>query len=253
MGLDYNSGEMSVITEKEQIHIYTSGKNIAETFKSSVKKYHIDRIIVFNEILDNEEDHPEIENAVESLGKKAKDNGIDFKTVKVHGNNMEEVIETMVKLKDQFPEDCFYFNLTGGRKVLALYLYTMAIWLDGFPYYVDLSGDIIEFNIPRIKRETLRGNPNLVKILQIVSEKQEGSKADVRNSDVYEELSESYQPSERTARKGNYKLSRGTFSKWIRILIENQLLSENFSDDNHKSKYLSVTRDGIFALRFFRE
>lgn len=239
--------------KKEQIHIYSPGKNIGETFKAAVKKYHIDRIIVFKEILENDKSGDDIENAIEDLRTKARNNGIEFDITKVHGNSMEEVMENIVRLRDQYPSDSFYFNLTGGRKVLALYLYTMAIWLDGFPYYVDISGDIIEFSIPRIHREILRSNPNLVKILSIIYNIQKTPEAMIKNADVYEELAKSYQPSEKSNRKGNYKLSRGTFSKWIRLLIENQLISENFMDNNHKSKFLSITRDGIFALRFFKE
>lgn len=239
--------------KKEQIHIYSPGKNIGETFKAAVKKYHIDRIIVFKEILENEKSGDDIEKAINDLRTKAGNNGIEFEITKVRGNSMEEVMENILRLRDQFPDDSFFFNLTGGRKVLALYLYTMAIWLDGFPYYVDISGDIIEFSIPKIHREILRGNPNLVKILSIIYKKQEVLETMIKNADVYEELAKSYQPSEKSNRKGNYKLSRGTFSKWIRLLIENQLISENFVENNHKSKFLSISRDGIFALRFFRE
>lgn len=238
---------------KKQIHIFSAGGKIVETFKCAVKEYHISRVIVFIEIFESKVDQPEIEGAIESLGKLAKNNGIDFDIVKVPGNNLDGVMEAIVKLKSSFPEDCFYFNLTGGRKVLALYLYTIAIWLDGVPYYVDLSKNILEFKIPKIKRETLRGNPNLEKILFIVSSKQEKSKSEVRFTEVYEELAATYQPLERIVRRGNYKLSRGTFSKWVRVLIENNLLTEDFVKDNHKIKCLRVTRDGIFALKFYNE
>jgi hypothetical protein len=43
----------------------------------------------------------------------------------------------------------------------------------------------------------------------------------------------------------------GTFSKWVRLLIERKLLQEQFVENNHKSKMLSITQDGIFAVKFF--
>jgi hypothetical protein len=238
---------------KSQTHIFSGGEKIVETFKSAVKEYHIDRVVVFSEILESEGGQHNIDKAIESLGQMARVNGIDFDRIKVIGNNMEEVMDAIVRLKNLYPEDSFYFNLTGGRKVLALYLYTMAIWIDGIPYYVDISGNILEFKIPKIRRETLRANLNLVKILQIVSNKGEKSNSKAKFSEVYEEIASIYQPLERTLRKGNYKLPMGTFSKWVRVLIENNLIEEGYIEGSHKNKYLEITTDGIFALKFFNE
>ena len=56
-----------------------------------------------------------------------------------------------------------------------------------------------------------------------------------------------------TRKGGNYKLQRGTFSKWVRFLIDNKLLEEKYNEDNHKNKFLNITPDGIFAVKFFRK
>ena len=38
----------------ENIHVFTSGEHIVETFKSAVKKFSIDRLVVFSEVSDGE-------------------------------------------------------------------------------------------------------------------------------------------------------------------------------------------------------
>ena len=42
----------------------------------------------------------------------------------------------------------------------------------------------------------------------------------------------------------------GTFSKWVRTLIENGLLEERYYPDQYKRKLLSITHDGMFTLKF---
>ncbi len=236
-----------------QTHIFSAGKKITETYKTAVNRYHIDRIIVFMERMENNNDRTEIDSAVGDLRKKSSELGIRFEVVTVSGDSIDDVRDELFKLKEDFPGEELFFNLTGGKKVLVLYLFTMALWLDGYPYYVDKSGKIIEFSIPRLHVEELKNNNNLTKILSIVYKNNGGNDMGVKNSDVYEELASEYKPSDSARKGGNYKLQRGTFSKWIRFLIDNKLLEEKYNENNHKNKLLNITSDGIFAVKFFRK
>lgn len=234
----------------EEIHIFSSGRSMVETFKSAVNKYSIDRIVVFVEASDDAKSRKEIDNAVDELRKLCGEIGIKFDTVKIGENSMDDVRDSVIKLTRE--TDCkLSFNLTGGRKILALYLFTMALWVNGNPYYVDISGRIVELSIPRIHADELTGNPNLVRILSIVNSEQERYGVPVKNSDVFQIAAADYRPNRKLQEGGNSRLQRGTFSKWVRLLIGRKLLEEHYVEDNHKSKTLSITQDGIFAVKFF--
>ena len=235
---------------QEQIHVFSSGKSMAETFKSAVNEYSIDRIVVFDEVTEDAKSRKEIISAIDELRKLSSSIGIKFETIKIGESSMDDVRDNVIKLTKDHKCKLF-FNLTGGRKVLALNLFTMALWVNGNPYYVDKTGKIIELTIPRIHADELSGNPNLVKILSIVNSEQEKCGGPVRNSEVYRMAAAGYRPNKKLQEGGNSKLQMGTFSKWIRLLIEGKLLQEQFVENNHKSKMLSITQDGIFAVRFF--
>ena len=237
-------------TSQERIHVFSSGKSMVETFKSAVNKYSIDRIVVFDEVSDDIKGRKEIAVAIDELRRLSSEIGINFGTVSIQESNMDDVRDNVIKLTRSYKCKLF-FNLTGGRKVLALYLFTMALWVNGNPYYVDRSGNIIELSIPRVHAEELDNNQNLVKILSIVNREQEKYGKPVRNSDVFRIAAAEYRPSKRLKEGGNSRLQMGTFSKWVRLLIERNLLNEQFVENNHKSKMLTITQDGIFAVKFF--
>ena len=237
-------------TPPERIHVFSSGKSMVETFKSAVNKYSIDRIVVFDEVSDDIKGRKEIAVAIDELRRLSSEIGINFGTVSIQESNMDDVRDNVIKLTKNYKCKLF-FNLTGGRKILALYLFTMALWVNGDPYYVDRSGKVIELSIPRVHAEELDNNQNLVKILSIVNREQEKYGKPVRNSDVFRMAAAEYRPSKRLKEGGNSKLQMGTFSKWVRLLIERKLLNEQFVENNHKSKMLTITQDGIFAVKFF--
>ena len=234
----------------ENIHVFTSGEHIVETFKSAVKKFSIDRLVVFSEVSDGEKSKEGINKAINDLRKLSGELGIKFETVEVREGSVDDVRDQVIKLTRD--HNCkLFFNLTSGKKVLSLNLFTMALWVNGNPYYVYLSGKIVELSIPRIHADELTGNPNLVKILSIVNNEQEKIRGPVRNVDVFKMVAEEYTPNKLLQESGNSRLQRGTFSKWVRLLIERNLLEEQYVENNHKSKTLSITQDGIFAVKFF--
>ena len=237
-------------TPQERIHVFSSGKSMVETFKSAVNKYSIDRIVVFDEVSDDIKGRKEIAVAIDELRRLSSEIGINFGTVSIQESNMDDVRDNVIKLTKNYKCKLF-FNLTGGRKILALYLFTMALWVNGDPYYVDRSGKVIELSIPRVHAGELDNNQNLVKILSIVNREQEKYGKPVRNSDVFRIAAAEYRPSKRLKEGGNSRLQMGTFSKWVRLLIERNLLNEQFVENNHKSKMLTITQDGIFAVKFF--
>ncbi|WMT50535.1 MAG: hypothetical protein RE471_06010 [Ferroplasma sp.] len=249
---------MNNTNKNKQFHIFSAGRNIVETYKVAVKNYSIDQIIVFvekqnyKEINNQNKSFEEINKALKNLEDTAKEIGIEFKIIKVTENDLNDVMKQVFRLREENPEANFYFNLTSGRKVLALNLFTTAIWIDGFSYYIDINKNTIEFTIPRIAPTELQNNRYLLKILEIVNNSISEQEKCVKLTEVYKELADYYKSHNNFNDNGRHKLQHGTFSKWIRKLIDNGLLTEEYIKDNHKSKCLTITKDGEFALIFFK-
>jgi hypothetical protein len=73
----------------------------------------------------------------------------------------------------------------------------------------------------------------------------------VKYSDIYDIAKMGYKPVKKLDDMSDHILRRGSFSRWVRFLIMNNLLEELYEENNKKSKQLSITKDGIFAVRFF--
>ena len=247
---------MSVEKEKEEVHIFSAGESIVKTFRVANKRFHIDRIIVFREQMEAPEKGEQlkkIESAIKELRDITKVDDIKYSEEKIRENDLEDLMEKMFRIKKEHEGDSFYFNLTGGRKVPALYLYTMAIWLDGLPYYVDMSGKVIQFEIPKIQREVLIKKPQYVNILRIVYDGTKDANKQIKYIEVFKKLESEFKTRRKTQNSEEAELRMGTFSKWIRELTDRELLDEMYKDHNHKVKYLGITNNGIYALKFYRD
>lgn len=250
---------MNNTNKNKQFHIFSAGRKIVETYKVAVKNYNIDQIIVFiekqnyKEINNQDKSFEDINNALKNLETKANEIDVGFQIIKVTENDLNDVMKQVFRLRKENPEADFYFNLTGGKKVLALNLFTTAIWIGGFSYYIDMNGNTIEFTIPRIAPTELQNNRYLLKILEIVNNSITEQEKCVKLKEVYKELADYYKSRNNFNDNGRHKLQHGTFSKWTRKLIDKGLLTEEYIKDNHKTKCLTITKDGQFALIFFKD
>ena len=176
--------------------------------------------------------------------------GVTVTSIVVNEDSVDNIRDAVLERQRVHPLSECFFNITGGKKVLSLNLVTMAVWMDATPYYVDISGHISEFSIPRIHPDNLDPEGPYFSILSIMYSLSNEGNDSVLYSDVFLKLGESYRPTvQRT--KGRYpNLRRGTFSKLIRYLIERGLLEEDFVGAGHRSKELKITRDGVLPFNF---
>ncbi|EQB68157.1 MAG: hypothetical protein ACYCSO_04860 [Cuniculiplasma sp.] len=240
--------------DKECLHIFSAGRSVDSTFIQAVKRYRIDTLVILKTMLGkSESDKKEdmnIENSIRLLRSKAKEIGVATNVITVSEDNANEIRDEILRLKGDFPDAEFYFNITGGKKILSLNLFTMAVWIDAIVYYVDINENILEFTIPRIHSDNLDPNGSYFSILSILFSLSNQGKQAVLYSEVYEKLSEIYRPSTQRS-KGKYpKLRRGTFSKLVRYLIEHSLIEEEYKTSNHRNKLLKLTHDGVFTFNF---
>ena len=112
-----------------------------ETFKTALKNYSISSVIVFRETSadgkSNNKIEDEINKATSEMRGTAENLGISFEVKYVRQNDISDVRDQVLNLTKEYNNGKFFFNLTHGRKILPLFLLTMAVWLDGIPYYID--------------------------------------------------------------------------------------------------------------------
>lgn len=148
------------------IHIFISGRGNYNTFKRTLKHYSITRLIILrgdsNVPEDCKEAHRLIKNDCKNLE-------IAFEEVEYKDGNVEDEIATITRLKKKYPDDIFYFNVTGGKKPEALMAAIASLWIGGIAYYwPESSGLPLEFPIPRISVTDLARNKLHLKILEIL-------------------------------------------------------------------------------------
>lgn len=239
-----------------QVHIISAGSGMNETFKTALKNYSIDSVVVFQESNEEEtsskEDKREIDLAIEKLRGTARELDIKFDLKRVRTNDMNDARDKVLAITREYRNGRFFFNLTHGRKLLPLYLLVMALWIDGIAYYIDRSQKVIEINMPRMHAEEVLSNRNLFNILQILFKSSSNSDPWLKYRDVYAEISESY-VSDRQGKGGRRKrLGMGTFSRWVRRLIDSGLIEERFEDGSQKQKLLKLTGDGEFSYMIYK-
>ena len=238
---------------KECIHIFSAGRSVDKTFISANKKFQIDRVLVFSDVHGIKTD-PQEDSNIKSSIKKLKEIGlsvgIQVSDINVDADNLHDVRDKILDIRDRYPESEFYFNITGGKKVLSLNLFTMSVWINGSAYYVERDGTIFEFSIPRIQPENLDSESLKFRVLSIVNKATKGGNGFTLYSEAFDEFKQVYKP-KRQNDSGRYPVARkGTFSKLVRALIDDGLLKEDYLQRSHKTKTLNITSDGIFTVLF---
>ncbi len=240
-----------------QVHIISAGSGMNETFKTALKKYSISSVIVFRETSadgkGNNKIEEEINKATSEMRSTAENLDISFEVKHVRQNDISDVRDQTLNLTKEHNNGKFFFNLTHGRKVLPLFLLTMAVWLDGTPYYIDKEQEVIEINIPRMHAEEIASNKNFFSMLKILHEHSNKGERWVRYKDAYAEISKIYVSNKDGKGGRSEKLSMGTYSKWVRRLVEAHLLEQKFEDGSYKQKVLRLTGDGTFTFMFLKD
>ena len=242
-------------SEKECIHIFSAGRSVDKTFISANKKFQIDRVFVFLDVQEKKTDSLEysnIESSIKRLKKIGLSVGIQVSDINVEADNLDDVRDKILDIRDRYTESEFYFNITGGKKVLSLNLFTMSVWLNGSAYYVEKDGTIFEFSVPRIQPESLNSESLKFLVLSIVNKVTKGENDFILYSEAFDEFKRVYKP-KRENDSGRYPVARkGTFSKLVRALIDDGLVKEDYLKQSHKTKTLSITPDGIFTVNFVK-
>lgn len=238
---------------REHIHIISSGETIHETFPISIRKLQMDRAIVLVEadVFENSDNkhHPLIRESISQVEKDAKRLKIFFEIKCIQSISLENIRNAVLDIFNNHPDAVYYFNITGGTKVLSNGLFLMSIWLEGIAYHVGEGGKFQILAVPKIHVEDIRKNENYISMMEILVN---SKKHEMPLKELFIEMEKDYKPLRKEDQKAKRNLSRGTLSKWIQDLISWGLVTEEFKKNNKKEKNIKITEDGIFTLKFIR-
>lgn len=160
------------------IHVITAGGSVYEAYLKIDSHYPVSKIIIIKEKETPEKIEGEIIKVHTdcALRKKPCDT-IEFKE-----NQFEELMEQLIALRRSHPDDSFFFNITPGRKDVAIMTFIASLWIDGTGYYWPEEMERpFEFPIPKVALNELGRNKLHVAILQELHAGETENQTRIRN------------------------------------------------------------------------
>jgi hypothetical protein len=251
------------MVEKDKIHIMSAGAHVHNTFPVAV--YNIAPatevyVIVEKRVYEDSNDPDtqkrrlEIRESIEKL----KEIAIPFVKKGVHEVKIEE--DTLDHIRDAVfdtykknPDAQYYFNVSGGTKILSIGLFMMALWIEANPYHVDMENKAKTISIPKVHIENFQSNPNRVTILKILDKQRSSDNVEkvkkLPRIKLKEKLSKEYIPI-RDKNRAKRELTDGVFNSLTKDLLNWGLIHERHTEGSKKEKEYVLTSDGEFTLKF---
>ena len=165
------------------IHVLTPGVNVFNVYLKISKCYSISEIVLLKE----EDTISDIEESIAETERDCAKRDLPCTIVTFRKNDYENLLEKILDIRRQYQKGekpfKFYFNVTAGRKDLAIMAFMGSLWVDGIGYYLTREMDEpIEFPVPRVSLAQLEHNQLHRRILELLSEKSSGaySQSDLR-------------------------------------------------------------------------
>ena len=270
---------------QEHIHIVAAGEKAESTCAAAVRDLQdITRIVIFadTEIYNNtsrdSEETKAHKNAVREAVTKAKAHtatlAIPATLVYIAPPAGVSVAAAVQKIKREFPDARFTFDLSGGSKDLALALFRISLWLDGGAYYAferrkGIVGLTERLAVPRIPLREIAANPNYMRILGVLAGTPGKDDARTRilpRSYLFTQLEAFYVPVKKSGVRVNVSktktdavtgkravipvLSQGTFSNILKVMLAADLIREvSGPTKNRKERYYRIAPGGELALQ----
>lgn len=228
-----------------------------------------------------------VRNAVSAVQEISASLSIPFTRVMIFPPAYVSVRLALAKIRREYPDDRFTFDLSGGSKELCLALFAFAPWLGGEVYAAFDEKTARTVPLPDRTISSLLSNPNHQTILAILLNRKKMKKDATKGTVpavpavpevpalwvsrqyLYKQLWSVYVPSRTKKEKPGdppkpvvrYKkgekpaadLSHATFSGFIRTLRDAGLIEEQYSPESRKEKSYRITEAGETAFRFFSD
>lgn len=248
----------------EHIHVMNAGKSLEGTFPRVIKS---DMPITSVILLTDEEtmtsqdpkgkeERDKVKEAIKNVEQISEVLKINTRKIILKNVTLPELRDHVFDLKKEHPNAKLYFNLTGGKRAISIWLFMLSWWLEGKAYYVELNDEIMDLNVPKIPLKEISKNPNYQVVLSIIYEWRANRKPGTMEWDMmpYSILYDKFQSNYIPVRTGAHEKGkmRGTLTKIINPLYEWGFVETGFMGDSRKNKYVRLTQDGEFAYRFLQ-
>lgn len=237
--------------EIQHVHIISAGESIHKTFPKAINEFKMNRAIIIVEdgvFSDGAGEHSSlIIQSIEKVKEIADKLEKSLEIKRIPDISLKNVRNAVLEIFNDQPNATFYFNITGGTKVLSNGLFMMSIWIDGTTYHVGESGQLQILTIPKIHIDSITKNVNYITILEILTNSKD---KEILQKNLYFTMKDSYKPLREDDKKLKRTLSKGTLSKWICDLNSWGLVSQEYIENSKKEKKIKITDDGIFTFKY---
>jgi DNA-binding transcriptional ArsR family regulator len=165
------------------VHVLTPGANVFNVYLKISRSYSISEIVLLKE----EDAGSDIEESIVETERDCEKRDIPCTVVTFRKNDYEDLLEKILDLRRQYQKRGkpfkLYFNITAGRKDVAIMAFMGSLWVDGIGYYLTKEMDEpIEFPVPKVSLAQLEQNQLHRRILELLSERSGGafSQSDLR-------------------------------------------------------------------------
>lgn len=238
--------------EPEHIHIMASGENMYETYiKATNSLKSISKLIVIKDNPSDPEAKKAIEDSFYKVEERSKESNIDVIKIEfeeIGTNDIEIISEKIFKLKKDYEDAEFSFNITNGTKIIAIALYQSAVWIGGTAYYFPKdSRNPIIVSTSRLSVKDISKNNNLITVLRIISE----NNGTCSRKDIFRFLENGRYNTIRDTNtlKEKRKIKQGTLTSLIEKLMECGCISESYL--NRKEKQYTITSSGKTIINYY--
>ncbi len=275
---------------REHVHIISAGEKIPVAYPALFRELPgISRTMVFTDSIVHE-GSPDpvtdrhrfsVRNAVSAVQEISASLSIPFTRVVIWPPAYTSVRSALAKIRREYPEARFTFDLSGGSKELYLALFAFAPWIGGEVYASFDEKTARRVPLPDRTVSSLLASPNHQEILAILLNRKKMKKDAAKGTVpavpalwvprqyLYTQLWPTYVPSraQRTkpgeppkplvhskkGRKPAAELSHATFSGFMGTLRDAGLIEEGYVPDSRKEKTYRITDAGETAFRFFSD
>lgn len=160
------------------IHVITAGASIYQVYLKIDSFYPVSKIIIIKEMTIPDHIEEEIQKVRDDCALRKK----TCELIVIENQKYDLLMEQLIQLKKTHEDDSFFFNITPGRKDIAIMTFIASLWMDGIGYYwPDELESPFEFPIPKIPIRELSKNKLHVRILQELIDRKRSNQNTIRN------------------------------------------------------------------------
>jgi hypothetical protein len=230
----------------------SAGEGLVGTFPIALRHYQMDKVIVITDVKERSSKDvkaQKVAQAIRDIVQMANAVKLEITVIEVDGLSISEIMAKFIDVYAKSYDDHYFFNVTGGKKPLALGLFMASVWVGGTCYYVNEGGNenaVQELKVPRMHLNDVRSNPNYESFLVMLDERGE---MDLKMA--FSLMQERYVPMRSPAGVTKRTFSRPTMTKWLRQLNDWGLI-EIKQGRNQREKVVTLSDEGMFTARFLR-